>query len=166
MVNASLPNAKISTRVDHRSLAIQAVAAAEAGDLARALGFDRKPSVHRGKIETALMRRRASEEERRAEVSALINRAQTEGRLMETPDRHTLEAARRERSVIAPPTAKLSGPQHLFDHGTVNSLSSLKWRRMPFPFRSYHRVRPLEGNLGFARLVAQGPASSISPAAT
>ncbi len=115
MVNASLANANLSTKVDHRSLATQARAAADAGDIARALGLERTPTVHRGKIETALMRRRASEEERRAEVSALIDQAQAEGRLMETPDRHTLEAARRERSVIAPSAAKLSGPQHLFD---------------------------------------------------
>jgi len=142
MVNASLADAKIATRVDHRSLATQAVAAAEAGDLARALGLDRKPSVHRGKIETALMRRRASEEERRAEVSALIDQAQAEGRLMETPDRHTLEAARRERSVIAPPTAKLSGPQHLFDQRQFKAW--FHWEMSPIAARldrQFARVR-------------------------
>lgn len=114
-VNASLVNANVDKTVDHRSLATQARAAADVGDLARALGLNRKPTVHRGKIDTALMRRRESEEERRAEVSALIEQAQAEGRLMETPDRYTLDAAKRERSVIAPSTNKVSGPQHLFD---------------------------------------------------
>ena len=149
-VNASLVSAHIDKTVDHRSLATQARAAADVGDLARALGLDRKPTVHRGKIDTALMRKRASEEERRSEVSALIEQAQAEGRLMETPDRHTLDAAKRERNAIAPPANKLSGPQHLFDQREFKAW--FHWEMSPIAARLDRQ---------FARVRAEGNANEV-----
>jgi hypothetical protein len=149
-VNASFVRAGIEKTVDHRSLATQAIAAAEGGDLARALGLNRKPTVHLGKIDAALMRRRESEQERRNEVSALIEQAQAEGRLMETPDRHMLAAAKRERSVIAPSTNKLSGPQHLFDQREFKAW--FHWEMSPIATRLDRQ---------FARVRVEGGANEV-----
>jgi hypothetical protein len=150
MVNAALTHANIPKEVDHRSLATQARIAADVGDLAKALGLNRKPTVHRGKIDTAIMRKRASEEERRGEVSALIAQAQAEGRLMETPDRHTLDAARRERGVIAPPEKTLSGPQHLMDQRQFKAW--FQWEMSPIAVRLDRQ---------FARVRAEGGAEEV-----
>lgn len=132
-INSALQEACVPKEVDHRSLRSQAVAAADVGDLAKALGLDRRPTTHRGKIDTALMRKREFEEERRDETATLMQHAQAEGRLMPTPEGHTLAAARRERGLTASPPQKLSGPQHLFDQREFKAW--FHWEMSPIAVR-------------------------------
>ncbi len=83
-------------------------------------------------------------------VSALTEQAQAEGRLMATPDRHTLGAAKRERSAIAPPAKKLSGPQHVFDQREFKAW--FHWEMSPIAARLDRQ---------FARVRAEGNANEV-----
>ena len=106
-INLHLERAQVADRVDHRSLPEQARAAEAEGRIGFAAALAREPTQHEGKTATA-MRRRGQESDRgatndqiknanRIELRDYLQRLEQEGRLMETPARHTHEAAQRER---------------------------------------------------------------------
>lgn len=90
-INHALAQAGHSARVDHRSLADQATAAEQHGDLAQAVELAREPTRHEGKTVTAakrsghvLDRARINDDVRQANRDSLVDfllQAQAEGRL-------------------------------------------------------------------------------------
>lgn len=122
-VNAHLARAQIAGRVDHRSLADQATAAEAEGRLGFAAALAREPTSHEGKAATR-MRRRGEHSERaeandqiqsanRTELRAFLALLEKEGRLMETPPRHTQEAAQAEcraTNAAPPPRPRAQAP--------------------------------------------------------
>lgn len=117
-INAHLARAQLTDRVDHRSLPEQAKAAEAEGQLGFAAVLAREATQHEGKTATR-MRRRGEHSERaaandavragnRIELTEYLRRLEKEGRLMETPPRHSQEAAqaeRRKHTKIPAPTA-------------------------------------------------------------
>ena len=95
LTNKHLERAGVTERVDHRRLAVQSREAEQRGDFLKAATLIQEPTRHEGKDITALRRRGAepfgstrNETIREANVAVwqqFVDRAQADGRLLDTP---------------------------------------------------------------------------------
>lgn len=148
-INAHLAAAEIDAQVDHRTLEAQADAAMDRGDLAAALAFTRRPTVHIGKDATALHRK--GERVGRVDQNAAVVQAnedtfdtalaafERDGRAMPVPEGHTRERAARERrgrgagAVLLPGNSEIglvSGLRPTESDPAARSLRTPKQRRL------------------------------------